>query len=152
MSKAEFLLKLRESLENDVDQSVVRDNVDYYGSYIDGEIRNGRSEAEVLGELGDPWVIAQSIIDMEEVKGEQHSSKEYYEDGNDRSETTERSPFGSVTYKEVPRWKLALIAVGVIGVILMIFAVIGGIIGILAPVLIPVLVVAFVLRRFVGRR
>ena len=64
MTKNEFMIKLQEALENDLDASAVRDNVNYYSNYIDDEIRKGRSEEEVLDELGDPWVIAQSVIDM----------------------------------------------------------------------------------------
>ena len=37
MTKNEFMIKLQEALENDLDASAVRDNVNYYSNYIDDE-------------------------------------------------------------------------------------------------------------------
>ena len=36
--------------------------MNYYRAYIEEEIENGQDEEEVIEELGDPWVIAQSVI------------------------------------------------------------------------------------------
>ena len=38
MTKNEFMIKLQEALENDLDASAVRDNVNYYSNYIDDEM------------------------------------------------------------------------------------------------------------------
>ena len=53
MSRTEFLEKLREALDQNVSPHVVRENVEYYGRYINEEMRKGRSEQEILEELGD---------------------------------------------------------------------------------------------------
>ena len=66
MTKGEFLNRLRESLENGLDSRTVQENMNYYRAYIEEEIENGQDEEEVIEELGDPWVIAQSVISMEE--------------------------------------------------------------------------------------
>ena len=66
MTREEFLKKLKEALENDLSGRIVQENVSYYESYIIEEIRKGRTESEVIEELGDPWIIARSIIDMAE--------------------------------------------------------------------------------------
>ena len=76
MTREEFLKKLKEALENDLSGRIVQENVSYYESYIIEEIRKGRTESEVIEELGDPWVIARSIIDMAE--GEPGTKEAYY--------------------------------------------------------------------------
>ena len=62
MNRSEFLNKLREALENDLNAQAVQENIEYYDSYIRSEIKNGRTEQEILDMLGDPWVIARTII------------------------------------------------------------------------------------------
>lgn len=44
---------------------MVEDNVRYYQNYISQEIASGKSEKEVLEELGDPRLIARTIIDTQ---------------------------------------------------------------------------------------
>ena len=63
MSKREFLSELRQNLEQYLDSRQADSQVAYYQRYIDEQIRNGRTEAEVLTELGDPRMIARTIID-----------------------------------------------------------------------------------------
>lgn len=46
----------------------MQENVAYYDGYISVQVNIGRTEEEVTAELGDPWVIAQTIIDAEEAK------------------------------------------------------------------------------------
>ena len=47
----------------DLPEELVRKNLTYYSSYIDGELRKGRRPEDVFDELGDPALIARSIID-----------------------------------------------------------------------------------------
>ena len=63
MTKAEFLEKLRIELSSGVTPQVLQENLNYYSQYIDDEIRKGRTESEVLAELGDPWILAKTIVD-----------------------------------------------------------------------------------------
>ena len=83
MTREEFLKKLKEALENDLSGRIVQENVSYYESYIIEEIRKGRTESEVIEELGDPWIIARSIIDMAE--GEPGTREAYYESAKSSS-------------------------------------------------------------------
>lgn len=61
MSKNEFLKKLKSALEVDLSQSQIYEQIAYYDNYISTEIKNGRSEQDVLDELGDPNLIAKTI-------------------------------------------------------------------------------------------
>ena len=59
---------LRKGPGNDLDRATVQENVNYYDGYISDEVTKGKTEEEVTAELGDPWVIAQTVIDAEEAK------------------------------------------------------------------------------------
>ena len=61
MIKEEFLEGLKRALFSTGSQSLIEYNLDYYSSYIDGEIAKGRSIDDVMNELGDPRLIANSI-------------------------------------------------------------------------------------------
>lgn len=63
MKKNEFLRKLREFLSYELPDRLVEKNVNYYRDYIDSEINNKKPESKVLEELGDPQLIARTIID-----------------------------------------------------------------------------------------
>lgn len=63
MSKQEFLERLSEALREAMDDRSAYEHISYYSGYIDDEIRKGRSEEEVVSELGNPRLIAKSIID-----------------------------------------------------------------------------------------
>ena len=53
MTRQEFLAKLRQALESELDHRTVQENVDYYNSYIIEETAKGRPESDVIAELGD---------------------------------------------------------------------------------------------------
>lgn len=63
MNRQEFFAELRAALEGVIIPSAIQDNINYYNHYIDEQIRAGRSEEEVLEELGDARLIARTIID-----------------------------------------------------------------------------------------
>lgn len=63
MTKHEFIKELKEALTGNVPARVVAENVDFYQNYIEGELRKGRSEADIMEELGSPRLIATTIID-----------------------------------------------------------------------------------------
>ena len=62
MNRQEFLDKLRLALSGQIEASRVEENIAYYREYISAQIRMGQPEEAVLGNLGDPRLIAKSII------------------------------------------------------------------------------------------
>ncbi len=60
MRKEEFLEKLRARLSQTMSQQEVTAQIRYYENYIQEQMQNGRSEEEVLTELGDPLLIAKN--------------------------------------------------------------------------------------------
>ncbi len=70
MTRREFLDGLREALEGEVSGKIIAENLDYYNGYIREEVAKGTSEQEVLQMLGDPRLIAQTIIDTNGGEGD----------------------------------------------------------------------------------
>lgn len=63
MRRTEFLEALRDALNGEIAPEDIRNNLDYYDQYIRSEMAGGKSEEEVTDELGDPQLIAKTIID-----------------------------------------------------------------------------------------
>lgn len=151
MDRLEFLDKLQEALLQDLGPQAVQENVAYYNQYIADEINSGKSEREVVEGLGDPWMIARTIIDTQAGHGQGEYVYETPRESYRQEESTQRNlrVFALDTW-----WKKLLLILCVVGVVMIIFAVISGIVSLIAPILIPVLIIAIVLRlvRGGGRR
>ena len=80
MTKIEFLDTLRKALNGQVPPEIISENLTYYESYISDEMRRGRTETEVLEELGDPRLIARTIIDAAGGSGRRASSRSSRQD------------------------------------------------------------------------
>ena len=61
MTKEEFLSGLRTALNSTGSYQLIEENLQFYSDYIAAETAKGRTEAEVMEELGDPRLIANSI-------------------------------------------------------------------------------------------
>ena len=66
MEKEEFLRTLGGALSGEVPQHIIQENLRYYDNYISDEMRKGRTEADIIEELGGPRIIAKTIIDAAE--------------------------------------------------------------------------------------
>lgn len=94
MSKHEFLEILKNYLSEQLPASVVDTNVKYYSDYIEAQIAQGSSEAEVVAELGDPRIIGKTIIEAEKnSEASDNASGSYYTDmtqqsGNDKKHSS----------------------------------------------------------------
>ena len=144
MNKTEFLQQLREALATDLSSRTVEENIRYYSQYISDEERKGRTEEEILNELGDPWLIAKTIINtgVTEEKNAYDSSE-----NNDYQGYGRRSDYdGMKVYRVDTWWKKALLIVGVIAVIGLILSLITGVVSLLAPVLVPILIIAIIIN------
>ena len=92
MSKEEFLDTLRKVLARELSESEVADNINYYWNYIEQQIASGKTEEQVLQELGDPRLIARTILQVDEKREEepyQDAAVYTEEDGTYRKDTPE---------------------------------------------------------------
>ena len=155
MTKYEFINKLKNALENDLSNSSVQGHVNYYNDYITSEVCSGRSESDVIAELGDPWAIAKTIIASETVassneensytsKEEEIGSRGGYSNSYGR---TSNKPnihiFGLDSW-----WKKLLFILGIIGVVMIVFSIITGFISLIAPFILPIVFITLIIRLF----
>ena len=84
MTKEQFMMELKQSLQGEVSAYELSDSLTYYRQYFEDEIRNGKSEEDVIRELGSPRLIARSIIDAHGNEGAA-SGNPGYEDSESRA-------------------------------------------------------------------
>ncbi len=147
MDRIEFIDKLQHALSGGLGSAAVAENVQYYREYIDVEIRKGRSEEEVLGSLGDPRLLAKSIIEANKRAGRIEGTNQNYDEETVERGFGEQEPAAGAV--RVPGWLIWLI---VVVVFLLIIGVVFSVISFLAPIIIPVLVVLLLINFFKGRK
>lgn len=84
MNKREFLETLKEALSEEMPASLVRENIQYYSQYIDGEVEKGCTEREAVAKLGAPRLIAKTLLEAFETTGQTYGSDvsgNAYQDG-----------------------------------------------------------------------
>ena len=146
MTKNEFLEKLRAALGNDLSGPVIQENVKYYKNYMEEEEGQGRSEEEILDELGDPWALAQTIIDS--VTSQNYSGDRRGQNGSYEAETASggnRAGSGSSASR-------IFLILGIIGIIMVVFVVLGGIVSLAARFIVPIIVLVLISRIFRNKR
>ena len=72
MNRSEFLETLRSQLTGQMHEGKVAAHVRYYEDYIQAQVRGGRSEQDVLAELGDPRLIARTLLDTDPDTGQEN--------------------------------------------------------------------------------
>ena len=129
MTKQEFLEKLRLALNGKVPGNVVTENLQYYEDYINTEVRKGKSEEEVLSSLGDPRLIARTIITTSGSKGNTGTG-ETGEYSSDRSQGSGR--------RGLPVWGWLILG---ILIVVLIFSAVISLISFLWPILLPIIII-----------
>ncbi len=166
MRKEEFLQLLRQALMGDVPPGVLEENVRYYDSYITEEVRKGRTEEEVIAEIGDPRLIARTIEDTTEGASD-GGYEDIYMNGQTRGGTYQDRGGSEERRKEQDSfhvynlsggiWRFLipiLVFVVLFSIISLLFTVVGGIFAMLSPILGPLLIIWFLVWIFrrSGRR
>ena len=105
MNREEFITKLQHALAGGMSAGQVAEHVRYYREYIDSEIRRGKTEAEVLAQLGDPRLLARSIVDAGKRAGTAYGSDyEYDEEVAGEVRDDGRGRTGGVQRVMLPGW------------------------------------------------
>ncbi|MBQ1193428.1 MAG: DUF1700 domain-containing protein [Lachnospiraceae bacterium] len=81
MRQDEFLNSLKDALVGKVPEQVIYDNINYYKDYINSQIKNGRSESDILASLGDPRLLAKTIEESNKFSGNT-SNNGYYDNSS----------------------------------------------------------------------
>ena len=164
MTKNEWLSELKESLMAELPQNEIETNITYYRDYIETESKT-KGEAEILSILGQPRLIAKTIIDTYEL---QKGTKDYtayndYNNYNNSSTSKEydannntvndqgRAAHGSSYSFHVKsiKWYHKAIFFAVLVLILSLIIVIGGIfLRIFFSIGLPILMIVLLLQIF----
>ncbi|MGN0400724.1 MAG: DUF1700 domain-containing protein [Acetatifactor sp.] len=137
MEKQEFLDRLRLSMSGKVAPEVVDDTIEYYEEYINTQIRLGTDRNQVMEALGDPRLIARTII---ETKGRNRANAE---GSGDKEQEYGESREVRRRLTGIPGWVWLLVFFFVVGaVLLFIFRTLIK----LAPLLIIVALIIYLAR------
>ena len=155
MSKNEFLEQLEEQLQGSVSTQEMMESIQYYHDYIEQEIKNGKTEEEVLDFLGSPNGIAKSIIDAH--GNDDGAEYVYEEDGsygygsNDYGYGTDdnQSPTAKVFHLE--GWKGTLLLVGILALIILLLVFAFKVVAAILPFVIPFAIIIFLINMFTHR-
>ncbi|HIW81392.1 MAG TPA: DUF1700 domain-containing protein [Candidatus Acetatifactor stercoripullorum] len=146
MTKQEFISRLRAALSGKLSPGLVEDHINYYEDYINTEIRKGRTEEEVLASLGDPRLIARTIVETNG-RGQNAGGQSMDTEGFFREY---REPYTEEERREkrvfrFPVWAWILL-------VILVLAVAAGLafslLAFLAPVILPILLVVFLVKLF----
>lgn len=144
MSKNEFLWELEKALEETNSKELIDANVEYYKNYIEEEVRKGKTEEEVVEELGEAYLIAKSIKDTMKASKKINESEDYnYQEYRKREpKKTDINKFSVL---------LMLVIVGIVAISLFLTALFlfAGLINIFLPILIPIVVVYLLYRLYI---
>jgi uncharacterized membrane protein len=149
MDRREFIEKLQRTLAGGLDSVQVAENVRYYQEYIESEIQKGNTEGAVLSQLGDPRLLAKSIIEANKHAGASYGSNQEYDEEVTEDVITEDKKFGRGYGRSImlPGW-LVMVIMTVLVVIVIGF--VTSLISIFAPVIIVGLIVLLIVKIFQG--
>lgn len=141
MTKQDFLDKLRVALSGRVSPGLVTENLNYYEEYINTEVRKGKSERDVLAALGDPRLIARTIV---ETKGGGFAGDAEKDSGWGNGQKREgREDFGRGFRVPTALWLIVVVLV-----VILILSTIFSVIATMLPVVLPILLVLLAVKIF----
>ena len=147
MNREDFLRQFREALDGKVSEEIIQDNENYYRSYIDGQIRSGMAEEEVLRSLGEPRLLAKTIEESSKFASESTEERRTYADDNVGYNSAQGGRYHSRTKRiknvKLPGWLIAGIVI-VVAVVLLTVA--FRVVVFFAPAILILLLVGFVYR------
>lgn len=151
MSKQEFLETLRRTLARELSESEVADNINYYWNYIEQQIAMGKNEEQVLLELGDPRLIARTILQVDEKRDEESFAESTVyegEDGTYREESGYEDVYQGV-HEQVHRMSVKdwIRIILVLAVILLVLGTVFHILWKLLPVFLLIAGILWIYRR-----
>ena len=134
------------------------DSLTYYRQYFEDEIRNGKSEEDVIQELGSPRLIARSIIDAHGNEGAASGNSGYedsdYREGSysnygssydsERGDIESSGQRGSGTLQNAGRMIMTII------ISALIFFVVLFLLRALLPVAVVIIAIVFIVRLIRG--
>ena len=144
MTKEEFLYELKKELSALDSAEAMAYNLRYYSDYIDAEIAKGRSEQEVLDELGNPRWLVNSIKES----GDYGRVQDIIEGPLENIRSNDEEDNQTMHTIRIEGMKARILGVAILAIFLLflvaIFYILGKIFVFLLPVLIPILLICLI--------
>ena len=134
MTQSKFLHELRRALGGKLPAGEVQENITYYENYSNEEMKKGRSEEEVLTELGDPWILAKTIKD---IRG---GSGNYKDSGKPSASEKDEKKSGMSPLKK------GMLIIGVIFAVIAVIMVVRGLMRFIMPIAVPLIAVYAIVK------
>lgn len=156
MNKKEFLDVLRQFLNGEVGEDVIEKNIRYYDQYISSQ--TPEEEARVIEMLGDPRLIAKTVIETEKAAKNKGRNNSTYENGSYSTNGTDRDESGYRQKQERQgknifitnlTWRQKLTAILILIAVIFVLIIVGRIIiGFLFAFAVPILLVLLLFAMF----
>lgn len=161
MNQEEFLKELQQALQGQISDEEMIGHLEYYNTYISQEIRNGKTQQEILEKLGNPRLIAKSILDAKKASDESQNYEYEYENQKTDDKTDENVKGFHVEYDEAAGWDIRYgkvklnswyFGLFVLIILCIIFFVVFRVFVFLLPIIIPLVLILMVLAWIMERR
>ena len=144
MSRQDFIDALKRALYGKIEDFTLADHIQYYEGYIAQEIASGKSEQEVLNELGDPRLIARTLLEAADTKTSSYT--EYIVTDREGS-----SPEPEARIRRYEGWKAMAVTVFFILVFFLIVVLVFQIVAALLPLLIVIGVIGWLIKKMTSQ-
>lgn len=145
MDKSEFIEKLRVALSGEIGYNAINENIRYYEDYIEMEMKKGMAEWEVLDTLGDPRLIAKTIVETSKASGNTAGGEAFYtqqQEGAGEEKDFQGEGFQGRSFK-VPGWVWGL---AVLLVIIFLFSMLTSFIAAFLPIIAPIIMIVLIVK------
>lgn len=145
MNKQDFIDRLRAVLTGKLSAEQVQEHVNYYEDYINTQIRMGSSEEDVLGTLGDPRLIAKTIVEASGAESDENADYQRHGYHNSYVQSQNSGYVKESKIFRIPGWLWIIIAILVVVLVLgLVFTVLSA----FAPLICVMLVVVGLMKFF----
>lgn len=144
MYRAEFLDILKKQLAGQMHQGKIEAHLRYYEDYIQSKVRTGMEEEEVIAGLGDPRLIAKTLLDTDTGGEVYEESRSYSQSEAEAYEKQKETQWKKKYRLDLSAWygKLIVIAAAAVVVFLLV--------SVVAAVL-PFLIILAAVLYFISR-
>ncbi|MDO4345684.1 MAG: DUF1700 domain-containing protein [Eubacteriales bacterium] len=153
MTKREFLDTLQAQLQGELPAAEIDGHLHYYEEYISESVRAGKSESQVLEELGSPVFIAKTLLDTAEAA--ETGGREYgYRSESYGSETEETAESRGNFERHIHTWNISpfvakwVIPIVAVVIIFLLLSLLGSVVALAARFFVPILLVVLVIAIF----
>lgn len=150
MTRGEFLETLRAQLQGELSPAQIEGHLHYYREYIAEAMAAGKSEREVLEELGSPVLIARTLVDTAEASGDYADEEDslWSSGGEERYDDASQDEYYGRrvhTYHISPLVLKWGVPIALFLILFLVFTLVGSVLALLMRFLVPILVIALVI-------